>query len=113
MNASALFRPIVALMKRLKYSRLFLLIGTLLLAPFLLMLYLQESGVSSDITFNKKESDGVRYITPVQGLLHALQDHRNYDVAALSGMSYLIGYEGGPPRGIPTDLYVTSGAEDS
>jgi twitching motility protein PilJ len=74
-------------MKRLKYSRLFLLIGTLLLAPFLLMLYLQESGVSSDITFNKRESDGVRYITPVQGLLHALQDHRNYDVAALSGMT--------------------------
>jgi methyl-accepting chemotaxis protein len=85
MNLTYLFRPILALMHRLKYSRMFMIIGAIILAPLVYLLSLQLSGARADITFNQKESYGVEYITPLQNMLAGVQERRLQESMRLSG----------------------------
>jgi methyl-accepting chemotaxis protein len=69
MKLKSLCSPVLALMRRLSYGRLFTLVGIVLLAPLLYLQYLQWSGSQDSITFNQKESYGVENITPARELL--------------------------------------------
>ncbi|MCK6445536.1 MAG: methyl-accepting chemotaxis protein [Planctomycetes bacterium] len=85
MKSTYVFRPVLALMHRLKYSRMFMLVGAIVIAPLAYLLYMQLSAAKSDITFNQKESWGVEYITPLQTVLAGVQERRAHEIARFSG----------------------------
>jgi methyl-accepting chemotaxis protein len=86
----AVLSPGVALMNRLRYGPKFVLIGVLFLVPLFAVAYLQFTGATEQIEFNRKESDGVAYITGLRKFLHAVEQHRILSAAGLAGRR---GYE--------------------
>ena len=80
-----LFLPAILLMNRLSYAMKFILIGTVFLAIFAYVSYLQIDGAEKQRIFNQKESWGVEYIKPSFRLLQLVQDCRNYSAAVLAG----------------------------
>src|SRR5690348_15411491 len=76
MNIKSLCSPVLSLMRRLSYGRLFTIVGAVLLAPLCYLLYLQVTATSHDITFNQKEAYGVENIDPARDLLHEVANRR-------------------------------------
>jgi twitching motility protein PilJ len=81
----AALSPAVALMNALRYGPKFVLIGALFLVPLGAVAYLQYKGATESIRFNRKESDGVVYITAVRNVLHGLERHRILSGAVAAG----------------------------
>jgi methyl-accepting chemotaxis protein len=77
-----LFRPAIWGLNRLRYAPKFLVLGLLVAIPFAYVTYLQYQGTTHDIQFNRYESIGVEYLTPVKGFYDAVQRHRLYSAAA-------------------------------
>ncbi|MFN6196332.1 MAG: methyl-accepting chemotaxis protein [Planctomycetota bacterium] len=69
MNLKSLCSPVLALMRRLSYGRLFTLVGIVLLSPLLYLQYLQWRGAQDSVVFNQKESYGVENIVPARELV--------------------------------------------
>lgn len=80
-----LFRPVVAIMNRLKFTQKFMLIGTIFLIPIAVMLYLLMSQINEGIRFAEKEQLGVNYNSAVKSFLIDVQQHRGMSAAFLNG----------------------------
>ena len=86
----AVLSPGVALMNRLRYGPKFVLIGVLFLIPLFAVATLQFIGATEQIEFNRKESDGVAYISGLRNLLHSVEQHR---ILSAAGLAARRGYE--------------------
>ena len=71
-----LFYPVILLMKKLKYTQKFALIGCSILALVAGIIYLFMSNLQPQIDFNAKENLGVEYIIPVKDFLAEVEQHR-------------------------------------
>ncbi|MFK7740930.1 MAG: methyl-accepting chemotaxis protein [Planctomycetota bacterium] len=87
MNLKLLCSPVLALMQRLSYARLFMLVGAVLLAPLVYLLYLQVGGAAYDVEFNQKESYGVENTEPARRLLQDVSLRRIQLAAAAAGVA--------------------------
>jgi methyl-accepting chemotaxis protein len=85
MKLKSLCSPVLALMRRLSYGRLFTLVGAVLLAPLAYLLYLQVNGTDQSITFNQKEAYGVENIEPARELLQEASRRRLQLTASAKG----------------------------
>lgn len=72
-----LFNPAMLLMKRLTYSRKMLVAGFFFCIPIALLAYFLVTNIREQVEFAAKERSGVRYITPLRGMLsYLLENHR-------------------------------------
>jgi methyl-accepting chemotaxis protein len=69
------FAPAAFVLNRLKYFYKFLVIGALVLLPFGFVTFLQYQGATTQIEFNRRESQGVEYLFALNGFLEAQQRH--------------------------------------
>ncbi len=87
MQIKSLCSPVLALMRRMTYGRLFTLVGALLVAPMAVLLYLQVSGTNAQVVFNQKEIYGVDNIEPARSLMSDLTMRRVQVAAASQGVT--------------------------
>jgi len=65
----SIFGPAIAIMRRLKYPRKFLLLGLIVLVPQILVFNQYLNKANEDIAFSSKEQLGLVYLEPVNELL--------------------------------------------
>lgn len=82
-------RPATAVLGRLKFLPKFALIGVLLLIPQVFVAYLQYSGTTDDIEFNRAEHAGMEYLEPLHDYINAQQRHWVAAVGRASGVAEL------------------------
>jgi signal transduction histidine kinase/DNA-binding response OmpR family regulator len=82
---SALFKPAIALMNRLKYPQKFLLVGFLLVIPLIIALNQFVIQINKDVDFADKEQLGALYSVPLVEFLRAVQYHSSLSSAYLGG----------------------------
>src|SRR3954451_20469367 len=79
------FSPATALMGRLRYARKFALIGLVLLVPAGVALRAYWTQQGAQIAFSAKESVGLDYLEPANGLLVRLAVAQDLAVRAAAG----------------------------
>ena len=79
------FRPAVALMSRLKYSKKLLLLGSIATLAVSILAYQLVTQSLSIKQFSQKELYGVEYINPLIKLMETAQKYRGYENAYLLG----------------------------
>src|SRR6185295_3962256 len=79
------FRPVIALMHRLKYPQKFLLISLLFILPLGLVLSQFLSVINGKIDFTRKEIDGNTYLRPLRQLLELALLHQLFTQDYLNG----------------------------
>src|SRR5579859_2245957 len=72
---SAIFRPAIQLMNRLRYPQKFALVGLVLLLPLLLVMVDYLGATNTVISFASKEQLGLTYNAPLVQLLVDLEEH--------------------------------------
>jgi signal transduction histidine kinase/CheY-like chemotaxis protein len=80
-----IYRPAVKVMNHLKYPQKFMLVGLVLIAPLVLVLWQFLLGINFDIEFNAKEIIGLRYNEPLLAFMANTQRHAALVSAYLSG----------------------------
>jgi methyl-accepting chemotaxis protein len=85
--------PATSLLRRLKFFRKFAVMGILLLIPLLFVAWLQYSGTTDDIEFNRAEHVGMLYLDPVHDFIGAQQVHWVASVARARGISGMAAIE--------------------
>lgn len=81
----ALFRPAVALMRRVDFKRRILLIGGAFTLPILVTAYQLDAQWRSDIAFARQELKGTECLKPLLPLIQHIQQHRGAADGFLSG----------------------------
>lgn len=76
-------RPAERILNRLTYPRKLALIGLVFLLPLAFFGQQLMSGIITDIVFNARELDGLRYIHPIKSLMRSLQEQRGISQLAL------------------------------
>jgi signal transduction histidine kinase len=75
---SSFFSAAIRIMNRLKYPQKFLLVGSLLLIPTIVLMVQYINSVNYDIAFAEAEQFGLQYNEPVIALLRDVQAHATY-----------------------------------
>jgi len=83
----SLIMPAMLLMNRLKYPIKFSLIFAIILIPLVVLSAILISGINDDISFLKKERQGLSYLTALRQPVEQLQQHRGMTAAYLNGAS--------------------------
>jgi signal transduction histidine kinase/CheY-like chemotaxis protein/HPt (histidine-containing phosphotransfer) domain-containing protein len=84
-NVSALIRPGVLLMNRLRHPRKFALISLLFAIPLGLMMYLWLTEIGARAAFAKKERAGLQYVVALRHLLEPLERAHGLALLAAGG----------------------------
>ncbi len=79
-----LFYPAIALMKRLGYTRKFILMGAVTSIAFLLIASSLFVYLNNEIKASQRELEGIILATPVSRVVQLLQQHRGLSTAVLS-----------------------------
>ena len=82
---SAVFRPGIHLLNRLRYPYKFALVSFFFVLPLGISLYLGIEEINHTIEFTKKELAGTRYLKGIHKIVADLQTHRGMTEARLSG----------------------------
>lgn len=85
MKRQSIFSPAIKFMSRLRYSSKFIVIFLIIAIPLATLIGLMMVNVYGDMSFIKKEIEGIEYVKSVQLLVKNLQQHRGYTSAYLSG----------------------------
>ena len=81
------FKPASSLLDRLRYPLKFTLIGTLLIIPIAVLVFLLSSEINSELEFNQKEKIGSEYNNALKNLLINVQQHRGMTYVYQNGNS--------------------------
>ena len=81
----ALFSPAIALMSRLRYTSKFILLGAVVGAVILLLLYTVYANLSRDIRVAEDELVGLQALKPMNKMVQMMQQHRGLSSGVLNG----------------------------
>lgn len=98
--AQAFFSPAVALMGRLDIARKFALLGLMLLAAMVVVVYSLYVSLNQDIRFLQRELEGLNLIEPFSRVVQTLQQHRGLSAGALGGDETMRGSRAGTERDV-------------
>jgi diguanylate cyclase (GGDEF)-like protein/PAS domain S-box-containing protein len=73
------FKPAISLLNNLKYPIKFMVIGTLLVIPFIMIFYLLITNIYDETQSAKKQRVGIQYIYHFANLLEELEHHRGLE----------------------------------
>ena len=85
--------PATSVLSRLRFLPKFGLIGLIILVPQLLVAWLQYSGATASIEFNRSEHIGMLYLAPLHDYIAAQQRHWVASVGRASGVPELASVE--------------------
>ncbi|HJV93359.1 MAG TPA: nitrate- and nitrite sensing domain-containing protein, partial [Azonexus sp.] len=81
----ALFRPAIALMNRLNYTRKFLILGVAVIGVMLVLLFTVYTNLKRDIETAHEEMAGLQMLKPTNRMVQTMQQHRGLSSGVLNG----------------------------
>ncbi|MBI2275880.1 MAG: methyl-accepting chemotaxis protein [Dechloromonas sp.] len=81
----ALFRPAIALMNRLSYTRKFLILGVAVIGVMLVLLFTVYTNLQRDIETAQQELAGLQMLKPMNRMVQTMQQHRGLSSGVLNG----------------------------
>ena len=84
-NLRAFFSPAIALMNRMGYTRKFALLWLMSMAAIMVVVYSLFICLDKEILTSQRELQGLALIKPISQAVQAIQRHRGFSVAFLSG----------------------------